>query len=602
MPVQFGDFMLDESRRQLLRGGDPIHLSPKAFQFLSILIHETPRAVSKADLQERVWPETFVTEGNLATVVAELRSALDDDRRDAKFIRTLYGFGYSFTAPVANVASPSARRVRWRTAAVAAVLGAVGIVLILSLRSTESRPSGAAPIRSLAILPFDTTGSDRTEEHLGLGLPDVLITRLSNVRNLVVRPTSAIREFAGRPVDSRRIARDLKVDAVLEGSIRTSADRIRITVQLLNARQEKPIWADQFDEKRADIFAIEDNISRRVADALMLRLTPNEKSLLAKRYTGDSEAYQLYVQGRYHLQRAIEGEGKERKTALEFFQKAVEKDPGYALAWAGLAHTYAGLGAFNQGSREVLWPKAEEAALKALQIDSDLSEAHSAVGAVRMYWNLDFTGAQREFLRALELNPRNILALRYYAFLLQCIGRFEEAITLHERQIEIDPTSPAVHQGLANAYFHARKYDRAIEGSLMVLQMNPNNAQVHIALARAYSLRGESEKAIAQARQAGKSPNALAFLSYALARSGKRDEANQIRRALETRFAREQFSPFVMVIADVGLGDREAAFPLLEKAVKERSYIFGLKTDAILDPMRSDPRFAALLELAGYGS
>src|ERR1700730_1890333 len=208
MPVHFGEFTLDESRRQLLRGRDPVHLSPKAFQLLSILIQESPRAISKSSLQERLWPDTFVTEGNLTTFVAELRSALADDRQEARFIRTLYGFGYSFVAPIElpRAASDRGRHIRWAVAGVA-LLGAMAIVLILSLRSTTVVP--AAPIRSIAVLPFDTSGTDGADQHLGLGLPDVIITRLSNVRHLVVRPTSAIREFAGQG-DSTRAGRKLK--------------------------------------------------------------------------------------------------------------------------------------------------------------------------------------------------------------------------------------------------------------------------------------------------------------------------------------------------------------------------------------------------------
>jgi DNA-binding winged helix-turn-helix (wHTH) protein/TolB-like protein len=267
MPVQFGDFMLDDSRRQLFGGGEPVHLSPKAFQLLSILIQERPRAISKNDLHERLWPDTFVSEGNLSSVVAELRSALSDDAREPRFIRTLYGFGYSFTAPLDDLNTPDKepsvdvplehrKAMRWTGAGLAALLGAAGIVLILSLRGTTG--SGPVPaiasIHSIAILPFDTSGTESTDEHLGLGLPDLLITRLSNIRHLVVRPTSTIRQFSGRHFDSRQIGRDLKVDAVVEGSIRTSPDRVRVTVQLLNVHDPKPIWAGRFDEKRADMF------------------------------------------------------------------------------------------------------------------------------------------------------------------------------------------------------------------------------------------------------------------------------------------------------------------------------------------------------------
>jgi len=602
MPVQFGEFLLDEARRQLLRRGDPVHLSPKAFHLLSILVAETPRAISKSDLQERLWPQTFVTEGNLTTTVGELRSALGDDAREPRFVRTVHGFGYSFAAPVKQ----PLRAMPWKAAGIAALVGALGIILILSLRSAPKPTFTQAPIRSIAILPFDTRGTDAADQHLGLGLPDLLITRLSNVRHLVVRPTSAVREFEDRRGDSQQIGRKLKVDAVLEGSIRTSADRIRVTVQLLNIREQRPIWAEQFDEKRAQMFAIEDKISARVADALTVRLSPSERIRLGKRYTADSEAYELYLQGRYHLQRAIEGETGERKAAVDFFSQAVKKDPSYALAWAGLAHGYGGLGVFNQMSPRSAWPNANAAALKALQCDSDLSESHSAMGAVRMYWLLDFPGAEREFLRALELDPRNILALRYYAFLLQCTGRFDEAITLHERQIEIDPLSPAVHQGLASAYYAARQYDRAIQKNLIVLGMEPQFTQAHVALARAYVIQRRYDEAIAEARKATgsgqRNAQALAYLGYALAHAGRREQADDILRDLRARFEKEQFSPLPLAIMYVALGRRDALFPLLEKGVDERTYIFGLKTDALFDPVRSDPRFSALLKRAGYGS
>ncbi len=248
------------------------------------------------------------------------------------------------------------------------------------------------------------------------------------------------------------------------------------------------------------------------------------------------------------------------------------------------------------------WPNAQAAALKALELDGNLSEAHSAIGAVRMYWLLDFAGAEREFLRALELDPREILALRYYAFLLQCTGRFDESITLHERQIEIDPLSPAVHLGLAAAYYSARRYDRAIQNDLVVLGMNPQFTQAHISLSRSYALQGHRDDAIAQAQKAGRNVQALAYLGYALARAGRRDEANQILRDLHGRYEKEHFSPFLLAIVYVALDQRDAVFPLLEKGIDNRTYVFGLKTDPLLDPLRSDPRFSALLKRAGYGS
>jgi TolB-like protein/DNA-binding winged helix-turn-helix (wHTH) protein/tetratricopeptide (TPR) repeat protein len=611
MPIHFGDFALDDSRRQVLRAGEAIHLSPKAFQLLSILVQESPRAISKADLQEQLWPGTFVTEGSLATLVGELRSALGDDAKEPRFIRTLYGFGYSFAAPVAQEVAQSKlpRKPRLGHLTGAAAFGAVAIILILALRSTTG--SASAPplhlIRSLAVLPFDTTGADRADEHLGLGLPDLLITRLSNVRQVVVRPTSAIREFAGRGGDWPEIGRQLKVDAVLEGSIRTSPDRVRVTVQLLNVREQKPIWAERFDEKRADMFAIEDNISARVAEALTVRLTPNEKMLLAKRYTANPEAYRLYVQGRYQLQRSGSGrydnDGFDK--ARDFLEKAVEKDPSFAAAWASLAHTYSVGSHYGRFPASTALPKAEAAALKALQLDDSLSEAHTSLGNVKNSWYFDFPGAEREYIRALELNPSDTYALLCYAYLLQCLGRFDEAITFRNRHIDVDPLSPDAQWGLANAYITSGQYDRAMQQVALVLGMEPNYAEAHIGLIRLYIVRGEYEKAIAEAREQAKAPEnirALAFLGYAYGRAGRQADAKEVLQRLTERSKNQHVPYFHFAIVYAGLGDREAVLPLLERGLDDHEYALRLKTEPIFTPFHTDPRFIKLLQRAGFKS
>jgi TolB-like protein/Flp pilus assembly protein TadD len=460
------------------------------------------------------------------------------------------------------------------------------------------------PIRSIAVLPFDTSATDQAEKFLGVSLPDLLITRLSNVRHLVVRPTSAVREFAGRHLDSRQIGRDLKVDTVLEGSIRTSPDRIRVTVQLLNVRDQKPIWAERFDEKRVEMFEIEDKISERVAEALTGRLAPNERTILAKRYTSNPVAYELYVQGRYQLQEAAFGDVR-RKRAGEFFLRAVEADNQYALAWAGLSQMYSWMALWDEASPRDALPKAEAAALKALQLDDDLSEAHCAAAAVRLLSYHDFAGAEREFLRALELNPRNTTALTWYAFFLTCMQRFDEAIAVYNRQIEVDPVSSSVQQFLANTYFTARRYDRSIQLDLMVLKMNPNDANAHADLARACTLRGDHEGAIAHGRKAveiSEGARSLAFLGYALAMAGRKAEANNILRNLKERPEQELVSPFLLAIVDLGLGDQDAALLQLEKTSSDDVYGLRLKVEPILDPLRSNPRFTAVLRRAGFRS
>ena len=604
MPIAFGDFTLDESRRQLLRGTEAVRLSPKTFQLLSILVRESPRAVSKADLQDQLWPGTFVTEGSLATLVTELRSTLGDDARDPKFIRTLYGFGYSFAAPTAD-AAPAPRQMAKRGfghLTSAAAFGAIGVILILASRSSTGsapQPSFAAqPIRSIAVLPFDTTGAGAADQHLGLSLPDLVITRLTNVHDIVVRPTSAVREFEGQKGDSEAIGRKLKVDAVLEGSVRTSPDRVRVTVQLLNVRDNKPIWAERFDEKRADIFTIEDSMSGKLAEALRLQLTSDEKMLLGKRYTSNPDAYQDYIQARYHLEHAGSGNyyTDEHVRAVEFFQKSVQKDPRFAAAWAGLAHAYFGAGWYHRLPREAAFINARNAAHKALDLDATLSEAYATLGGVKAALDRDVDGSLQLLTRALELNPRDEFALIGYAWQLQSLGRFDQAIAVSKRLVEIDPVSPNSQWRLANAYLTSGQNDLAAKQVQIVLGMDPNYAEAHIAVIRLAVDRGDYDAAIAEGRQQAQIPGntrALGFLGYALARAGRRDEALTILQQLR---GHANLQAFVYA----GLGDVDSLMTLLEKAVDDGSGAGRLKTEPIFLPYHSDPRFIALLQRVGF--
>jgi TolB-like protein/DNA-binding winged helix-turn-helix (wHTH) protein/Tfp pilus assembly protein PilF len=613
MPITFGKFTIDRGRRQLLRAGEPVRLSPKTFQLLTILVHESPRAVSKADLQEQLWPGTFVTDGSLANLVTELRTVLGDDARDPQFVRTLYGFGYSFTAAISDPQAapqpqvPPQRRLGHLVSA--AAFGAVGAMLILASRSTTNvtpfRPP-APQLQSIAVLPFDSSGADRGDEYLGLGLADVVISRLSNVRQLVIRPTSAVRQYAGQHFDSRDAGSKLKVDAVLEGSVRTTSDRVRVTVELLSMHDQKTIFADRFDAKRSEMFVLEDDISAKVAEAMMMRLTPNEKTLITKRYTTNPQAYELYMEGRYEVERSRrEGSHAPHKKAIELFEKAVAIDPAYALAWAGVAQSYTADGsltALNLGiSPRAAYERAEPAVQKALQLDPDLSEAHCAAAAIKMYWDFDYAGAEQELRRALQLNPRNSIALTHYAFLLMCLRRFDESMAVRQRQLEVDPLTAGVQWGVANCYLTARQDERGIRQALFVLSMEPNYPEVYVALTRIYALRGEYDKAIAYGRKLVElNPSwtrGWAFLGYALAKSGKTAEARQILQRVKED---PRSAPFDIVVLHLGLDEREAAFPLLEKALDDRMYGIRLNCEPVLDPLRSDPRFTALLRRAGF--
>ena len=619
MEIHFDDVTFDEARRQLSRSGQPLHVTPKVFQLLGILIAERPRAVSKDELQQRLWPDTFVADGNLPSLITELRSALGDDARKPRYIRTHHGYGYSFLpetveAPSGVVAaaqgvveeSPSRPR-RWGPVAVALFLlcvSGLAVWLFFRSRAQAGPPMPGQRIRSIAVLPFDTRGSTKLDAHLGLGLADLVITRLSNVDELTVRPTSAVRAFADGDLQSRDVARRLKVDAILEGSIRIAGDRVRVTVQFFDVHRDKPIWAEQFDERRAEMFTIEDRLAARVAEAVLVRLTSDERALLAKRYTVNPEAYQLYIQGRYHLQKGAGAPLDAPRIAAAFFNKAIEKDPRYALAWADLARAHLWM-ARGRAAAADNYPKAEQAILRAKELDPHLYEVLVPLAILRMYWNLDYGAAERDLQRALALRPRDSDALAAYGYLLQCLGRVAEAHAVRTRLVEADPLNPTSHWGMANGHLAARRYDLARTKVEAVLAMDPGHYEANVGLIRILLAEGRSVDATEHARKlvaADNRPRSRAFLAYTLAQTGQSAEAREILAQLEKAAGKEFVAPFHLVLIHVALEEFDAAFALLEKAVEEREYAVRLKTEPLLDPLRNDPRFQVLLRRAGFAT
>jgi TolB-like protein/DNA-binding winged helix-turn-helix (wHTH) protein/Tfp pilus assembly protein PilF len=603
--VRFGAFELDLRAGELRKDGVRIKLHNQPFQVLTLLIERAGQLVSREELRQKLWDsETFVDfDVGLNTAIKRLRDALGDAAEAPRFIETVPRRGYRFIGLQSSETAAERRplRARWIAAALA-LLAIAGAALII-VKNQQRAIEAPQPIRSLAILPFDTTGAGPSEQHLGLGLPDLLITRLSNVRQLIVRPTSAVRGYVARQANSLDAGRKLNVDAVLEGSIRTAPDRVRVTVQLVRVRDQKPLWAGEFDQKRSDVFIIEDKISEQVADALVMQLSPNERVLLAKRYTTNPEAYDLYLQAKFRDDKVIR-EGRVRPNeSVELLRQAVQKDPSYALAWARLAELYGAAGAFNQMPPRFAFQEARTAVQKALQLDDELSEAHCAAGIIKMYWDLDYPGAERDFQRALQLNPRNAKTLMHYGRLVQCLGRFDEAIALRKREIEIEPSNPGIQSHLASAYLTARKDDLGIQQCRLVLRMDPSFSFAYTSLARIYALRGEYGKAIANAREAVRTDKegfqSLALLGYALGISGNKAEGTTILQRLQVEKGAQ---PFDIAVVQLGLGHKEDALQILEKSLDDRTYSLRLKTEPLFEPLHSDPRFKALLRRAGFGS
>lgn len=637
---EFDGFRLDPMQRLLLRSGEVVPLTPKVFETLLALVENTGLVVSKDDLMNRIWPDTIVEERCLSQNIFLLRKALGDG---SNYVETIPKVGYRFLPSVTTageqrggliiekhdrlrivsseeefsstdeppaiacesvamtsrqIAAVRNRRVTWYGVMLGAVLITATCYLWLSSKPNQS----AAPpqLRSIAVLPFKPLAADTGDDYLGLGMADTLIGRLSHIRQIVVRPTSAIRKYSALDRDALSAGREQMVDAVLEGSIQRSDERIRVSVQLVAVRDGSPIWSYRCDERSKDIFAVEDSISERVAAALMLSLTGDERNLLTKHQTEDTEAYRLYVQGRYFWnKRTAEG----FKKALDYFNQAIEKDPNYAAAYVGVADSYTMLADYDWIAPEEASLKAKAAATRALDIDDSIAEAHATLADIKRFFDWDWADAEREYRRAIELNPNYSTAHQWYAEFLSAMSRHEEAIREMKRAEELDPLSLVVKSAAGWVLFFAREHDQAIATCRKVIEMEPGYGEAYSQLRRAYEQKGMYREALdadeklreSRRKTAGKksehpsqaSLNAKAYWLRILELT-KQDLQN--KDAVEVRLAE----------AYAQLGEKDRAFELLEKACERHScWIPFLRVHPNLDPLRSDPRFEDILRRVG---
>lgn len=619
---QFGPFQLNVSERLLLRDGKPVPLPPKDFDMLLVLVENGGRVLEKDELMRRVWPDSFVEEANLSHHVFTLRKALGEVEGGSKYIETVPRRGYRFVADVNVVRNESGdpeprqsaesdskgqtgitRSAATKTlpiiliaCAVAAGLGIASYIWLNGRTTTDE----TAAIKSIAVLPFKPLVADARDESLELGMADALITRLSNLRNIIVRPTSTVRRYSDLSQDPVAAGKELGVEAVLEGSIQRLDERVRVTVRLVSVGDGSSLWADTFDETVTDIFKIQDRISEQVAQALRLELTRAEKTLLSRHDTNSSAANQSYMMGRYHWSRSNpEGWLK----AVEYFNRAVEQDPNYALAYTGLADAYVSL-AFDvlpQGEAVV---KAKESALKALELDSSLAEAHVSLGRIKAYFEWAWEDAEREFKQAIELDPNSANSYREYGLYLSCAGRNEEAIRETERARSLDPFSLSTNFAVGWTLIGARRYDEAIEQFRRALEMDPRFAQAHLFVGIAYEGKGMWDEAIQEMQKAASlSEDSMlikAQLGHAYASSGRRAEAEKILAELLESSRQRRVSPYYIAMIYAGLDDKDQVFAWLEKAYAERSRrLWALRVVPTWENLRSDSRFADLIRRMG---
>ncbi len=568
--LEFDGFTVDLGSRLLLRDGRPVSLTPKAFDTLAALLQHPGEVLTKEDLLARVWPDAFVEEAILSQNIYTLRKALQEAGGARAYIETIPRRGYRFAGTVAD------------------------------RKGAGLGPEPRTPVASLAVLPFEPLAGNSDDAYLGLGLADSLITRMSNLRRIAVRPTSAVRRYLGAEREPAEVGRLLDVDAVLDGTIRRSGDWLRISVQLVNVRTGVPTWATQLNARATDLFALEDSISQELAEELKLRLSPKERDRLTRSATRHPEAYDAYLRGRYFWnRRTFDGLTK----AIELFHQAIELDPGLAAAYAGLADCRVLLPLHGAVAPRDVFPRAIAEAERALELDESFAEAHTSLAYARFIYERNWEKAERGFRRAIELSPGYATAHQWYAFLLAALGRHGEALAQARRARELDPLSLVINADLGMVLCFAR--DSAAEEQLRrTLELDPSFAYARFELGFSLQQQGRLEEAVTEFGQAASlAPENLAMqgaFGQALAWAGRTEEARKILAVLEEKSLREAVDASLFGFLRAGLGENDRAIDLLEDACDQGSrFVAFLAVWSIFDPLRSHTRWPGLLRRAG---
>jgi TolB-like protein/Tfp pilus assembly protein PilF len=500
----------------------------------------------------------------------------------------------------ADLVAPGVSRKR-KWIYVVIIAGALSVGLFFLGRYTAPNVANL-PAKSIAILPFENLSRDPDNAYFTEGIQDEILARLAKIADLKVISRTSTQRYKSSPDDLPQIAKRLGVSNILEGSVQKTTDRVRVTVQLLNAATDTHLWGETYDRKLTDVFAAESDIARAIADTLRAKLTGSEQSALAARPTENAEAHQLYLRGRYFWNKRT---GADFKKAIGYFNQAIDKDPNYALAYAGLADAYVLLSAYAEASPKDSLPQAKAAAAKALELDSTLGEAHASLAQALLAYDLNFAEATREFRRAIELNPNYATAHHWYGeSVLGPLGQFEEAIAEARRALELDPLSVIINADYGSALTNARRYDQAIEQLRKTVEMDPGFYYAHWTLGNALELKGFNQEAIAEYKKAialNDDPLPRALLGHLYAKTGRKDEAlailKQLRELRES--SKERYvSPYNLALIHIGLGQKNEAIQLLEETYEERDgyNIVFIKVEVLLDPLRGDPRFEALVQ------
>jgi TolB-like protein/DNA-binding winged helix-turn-helix (wHTH) protein/Tfp pilus assembly protein PilF len=614
---EFGPFHFDSAQHLLFQDDRVIQLPPKAAETLGVLLTNHGQLVEKEELMKAVWPDTFVEEANLTVHISALRKLFQDEAHPSGYIETVPRRGYRFVAPVVErpvtngaapqgsglaappeitVPRPRAFWVRWFIAGSCAVaLVATGFVV-----KGKGRLLGSAPrrIHSVAVLPLQNLSGDPSQEYLADGLTEALVTDLAQVRSLRVISRTSVMTYKGTKKKLPEIARELNVDAVVEGSVIRSGDHVQVTAQLIEAPTDTHLWAETYEGSQRDLLALQNRMAQAIVQQVRVKLTPDEKLRLAKIHLVSPESHEAYLQGRYFWNRRTPAA---LLASLELYEKATKIDPNSAEAYAAMATVYATMVATDQFPPQEMEGKAKAAALKALALDETLAEPHAALGYMKAVGDYDWNGSFAELERAIELDPSYALAHHWYGYMLECRGRFDDALREVHKAQELDPLNLAEQESPAQVLYWSRKYDECVAQSRKTLELDPNFFYAHMFMADCLAQLKKHDEAISELRQTLRiSPHntaVMARLGYVLGLVGRKREALDLLKQMEQERQSEYSSAGLQAWIYAGIGDREHSLESLEKDENQRgTTTLFLKNDAKLDFVRSDSRFIALLK------
>lgn len=622
--IPFAEFELDTVQRKFFRDGEVIPLHSKAFDLLTFLVQNRGRVVSKDEILDAVWEGSFVEESNLLVQISNLRKALGETKNSPRFLITIPGKGYKFIADIdendliiethslreltleevspANLELPKKKtRSRWVLVAIAFPL--ILLSVYFSYRFL-SKPGGNEltaknQVSSIAILPFQFIQSETQNEGLELGLTESLINRLSSLKNVSIRPLSAVRKYKPENRDFAKIGNELNVDSILEGNIQAAGNRLRLTCRLLNPKTGETIWNEQIDEDFTEIFAVQDKISNRVISSLQIVLSEKEKSRLAKNGKQNIEAYKKYLTARHHWnKRNSEGFYE----SIKFYKESLDIDPTFALAYSGIADSYLLIGLYGIEPTTEAFPKAQSAAEKALEIDSESAEAFVSLAMLNYLFRYDWKKSEEYFRLAIDLKPSYSTGHHWFGLFLAMNGRTDEALKHLSHAKELDPLSSSINTDVAFAYYLGNQFDKAIEQLEKTLRLNPDfpNALNHLGMNQVATGKfSESLVQFEKAKQLSNGSIGKLEMIWANGFAGNKEKAKEMLAQLPKN---EKFSPFDLAVIYISLGEKEKALKYLEEAYQKRDpLLVPLKVYPPFESLRQEAKFLELLKKMNLG-